>query len=98
MKKIIIVVALLFFFVAVVVYAQGPKASRSATGEIVEMTANKIVIDRGKTQWLIDRNSGTKVTGDVKVGSRVKIEYKMVATEVKEVKARKTKTKSTKKK
>ncbi|HDQ04670.1 MAG TPA: hypothetical protein ENN23_08955 [Deltaproteobacteria bacterium] len=95
MKKIIIVLCLVFL-VAVVAYAQGPKGTRSVTGEIVEMTAEKIVIDRGKTQWLIERNAGTNITGNVKVGSRVKVDYKMVATDVKEVTAKKPATKKKK--
>ena len=37
---------------------------------------------KGKEQWEIARTAGTKVTGDLKVGSKVTIEYTMTATDV----------------
>ena len=43
---------------------------------------------KGKDRWEIARDANTKMTGDVKVGTKVTIMYTMTATEV-EVKAEK---------
>jgi hypothetical protein len=77
-------------FVAAVVYA-APK-SYQVTGPVLEVTAEKIVVKKGKDNWEIARDATTKVSGDVKVGAKVTIDYKMTATsiEVKETKAKKT--------
>jgi hypothetical protein len=66
------------------------------TGPVLELTDTKIVVQKGKDKWEIARDASTKVTGDLKVGSKVTIEYKMTATAV-EVKTD-AKAKDTKKK
>jgi hypothetical protein len=52
------------------------------TGPVLEVTDTKIVVQKGKDKWEIARDASTKVTGDLKVGSKVTIEYKMTATSV----------------
>jgi hypothetical protein len=47
-----------------------------------------IAVQMGKDRWEIARDASTKLTGDLKVGSKVTIEYRMTATSV-EVKAEK---------
>lgn len=47
-----------------------------------------IAVQKGKDRWEIARHASTKVTGNLKVGSKVTIEYRMTATSV-EVKAEK---------
>jgi hypothetical protein len=86
MKKILIFACALMF-VATVALAAGPKTYQ-VTGPVLEVTANTIVIQKGKDKWEIGRDAATKVTGDLKVGSKVTIEYTMkaVTVEVKEVK------------
>ncbi len=32
-----------------------------------EVTDNKIIVEKGKEKWEIERTAGTKVTGDLKV-------------------------------
>ena len=49
---------------------------------------NMIAVQKGKDRWEIARDANTKMTGDVKVGTKVTIMYTMTATEV-EVKAEK---------
>ncbi len=66
-------------------FAAGAKTYQ-VTGPIVEMNDNMIVVMKGKDRWEIDRDSNTKVTGDMKVGEKVMITYTMTAKEV-EVKA-----------
>ena len=63
------------------------------TGPVLEVSDSKIVVEKGKEKWEIDRTADTKVTGDLKVGSKVTIEYTMTAktVEVKEAKEKKKK-------
>ena len=53
-----------------------------ATGPVLEVTDSKIVIQKDKEKWEIARTADTKVTGDIKVGSKVTIQYSMTATSV----------------
>lgn len=56
------------------------------TGPVLEVNDSMIVVQKGKDRWEINRDSNTKVTGDVKVGDKVHVTYTMSATNV-EVKA-----------
>jgi hypothetical protein len=63
--------------------------SYQVTGPIVEVNDSMIVVTKGKERFEIDRDSNTKVTGDLKVGEKVTIMYTLTAKEV-EVKADKS--------
>jgi len=80
MKKILIF-ACAFLFIAAVAFAAGPKTYQ-VTGPVLEVTTDKIVVEKGKDKWEVGRDAATKVTGDLKVGSKVTIEYTMKATTV----------------
>lgn len=67
------------------------------TGPVVEMTDSKIVVKKGKENWEIARDAGTKMTGDVKMGDKVMVEYRMTATSI-EPKAKKKSTAKSKNK
>ncbi|MFO1475983.1 MAG: hypothetical protein U1F98_04945 [Verrucomicrobiota bacterium] len=56
------------------------------TGLVLELTDTSIVVQKGDEKWQIARDASTKVNGALKVGSKVTIQYRMVATDV-EVKA-----------
>ena len=56
--------------------------SYQVTGPILELTDTKIVVEKGKEKWEIARNADTKVTGDLKVGAKVTIQYSMTAKTV----------------
>jgi hypothetical protein len=60
------------------------------TGKVLEVTDKMIVVQtvKGDERWEIERTPDTKVTGDLKVGAKVTIEYRMVATSA-EVKSEK---------
>jgi hypothetical protein len=60
------------------------------TGPVLEVTPTLIVVQKGEDKWQIVREKNTKVTGDLKVGAKVTIEYRMVAADV-EVKGGKAK-------
>jgi hypothetical protein len=71
----------------------GPPNTYQVTGPVLELKDDVIVVQKGQDKWEIARGKDTKVTGDLKVGSKVTIEYRMNATaiEVKEAKAKETK-------
>jgi hypothetical protein len=52
------------------------------TGPVLEVTDSKIVVEKDKEKWEIARDKDTKVTGELKKGSRVTIQYRMTATAV----------------
>src|SRR6201991_1144924 len=56
--------------------------SYQVTGPVVEATDSMIVVMKGKERFEIDRDSNTKVTGDLKVGDKVTVMYTMTAKEV----------------
>ena len=62
------------------------------TGPVLEVSDSKIVVQKGKEKWEIARTPDTKVTGDLKVGSKVTVEYMMTAKSV-DVKTDKAKSK-----
>jgi hypothetical protein len=52
------------------------------TGPVLAVTADMITVQKGQERWEIARTGDTKVTGDLKVGAKVTIEYRMTATAV----------------
>jgi len=70
-----------------VAFAAGAKTYQ-VTGPVLEVNDSMIAVQKGKDRWEINRDSGTKVSGDLKVGEKVTITYTMSATDV-EVKAAK---------
>jgi len=40
------------------------------------------VVEKGNDRWEIWRNASTKVAGDLKVGSKVPVQYRVTATSV----------------
>jgi hypothetical protein len=59
-----------------------PPGSYQVTGPVLELTDSKIVVQKGKEKWELARTADTKVTGDLKVGSKVTISYAMTALTV----------------
>ncbi|MHB8771495.1 MAG: hypothetical protein ACYC7J_10890 [Syntrophales bacterium] len=93
MKKSVLF-ACAFLFVVTVAFAAGPKTYQ-VTGPVLEMTGDVIVVQKGKDKWEIGRDAATKVTGELKVGSKVTIEYIMKAATVEVKDAKKTEAKKT---
>jgi hypothetical protein len=67
------------------------------TGPVLEVTDSAIVVQKGNDRWELARDKDTNVTGDLKVGNKVTIEYRMIATKVEVKEAKKTGAKDTKK-
>src|SRR5690242_15449212 len=84
MKRVVTALSLSIFASAVFAY--------QVTGPVLEVTDSKIVVQKGKERWEIARTPDTKVTGDLKVGAKVTVEYTMTAKSV-EAKADKPKKK-----
>ncbi len=80
MKRILIAVAIVFLF-ATVAAAAGPKTYQ-VTGPILEKKDNIIVVQKGKDKWELALSKDTKIKGDLKVGSKVTIEYTMTAASI----------------
>ena len=87
MKRSIAVLGLSLFASAAFAY--------QVTGPVLEVTDNKIVVEKDKEKWEIARDKDTKVSGDLKKGARVTIQYRMTATAI-DVKDTKGKDKDTK--
>jgi hypothetical protein len=70
-------------FVAAVALSVASSAwAYQVTGPVLEVSGSKIVVQKGKEKWEIARTPDTKITGDLKVGSKVTIEYSMTAKSV----------------
>ncbi len=80
MKKLM-VLGFVFALQTGVAFAAGPKTYQ-VTGPVLEVRDDVIVVQKGKEKWEIARAADTKVKGDLKVGAKVTIEYRMTATNV----------------
>lgn len=52
------------------------------TGPVLEVTDTAIVVQKGKEKWEIARDHDTKVKGELKVGAKVTVEYRMSAASI----------------
>lgn len=59
-----------------------PPKTYQVTGPVLELTDDMIVVQKGADRWEIARDASAKVTGDLKVGAKVTIEYRMSATSI----------------
>lgn len=85
MKRLVLALALVAF--AVPALAAQPKTYQ-VTGPVIELTADVIVVQKGSEKFEIARTADTKVTGELKKGEKVTVEYRMSAATI-EVKAAK---------
>lgn len=63
----------------------GAAKTYQVTGPVLELTDTTILVQKGndkKDKWEIARDKDTKIKGDLKVGSKVTVEYRMTATSV----------------
>ena len=91
MRRIVTVAVVISFF-AIAFEAGSAYAARrrtvtlaktyQVTGPVLEVTNEMIVVQKGKERWEVARDSSSKVTGDLKVGATVTIQYKMTAVAV----------------
>jgi len=82
-------IAMTLFTVSLHSFAAAPKTYQ-VTGPVLEMTDTTIVVQKGKEKWEIAKDAAAKITGELKVGSKVTVEYFMTAKSI-EAKADKKK-------
>ena len=81
MKRCFIMVVGMVFLFSALALAAGPK-SYQVTGPVLEVKDDLIVVQKGSDKCELARDKDTKVNGDLKVGSKVTIQYWMKATEI----------------
>jgi hypothetical protein len=82
MKMRLIFVGLVVLVLAAAVYAAGPKTYQ-VTGPVLEIKGDVIVVqNKDGEKWEVAKDAATKITGDLKVGAKVTIEYTMTAKKV----------------
>jgi hypothetical protein len=80
MKRSALLLSLLLFLSAMS-FAAGPKTYQ-VTGPVLAVNGDVVTVQKGADKWEIAIDKSTKTTGDLKVGSKVTIEYVMTATTV----------------
>ncbi len=80
MKKFILIVGVVLLAVSFAL-AAGPKTYQ-VTGPVLEIKDDVIVVQKGQDKWELAKDASTKVTGDLKVGAKVTIQYTMKAAEI----------------
>jgi len=95
MKRAVCLFSILIL-ISLLVLAAGPKTYQ-VTGPVLDIKGDLIMVQKGTDKWEIAIDKSTKVTGDLKVGSKVTIEYEMKATAI-EVKPATAKAAAAKKK
>jgi hypothetical protein len=59
-----------------------PVNTYQVTGPVLDVKSDAITVQKGSERWEIARDASTKVDGDLKVGSKVTIQYRMTAVQV----------------
>ena len=68
----------------------GAVKTYQVTGPVLELKDDRIVVQKGNEKWEIARDKDSKVSGDLKVGSKVTVMYTMKAASI-DVRAEKKK-------
>src|SRR5581483_11826395 len=61
--------------------ARQPKPYQ-VTGTVLEVTSDFIAVDKNGERWEIGRGADSKGTGQLKVGQKVTVEYRMSASRI----------------
>jgi hypothetical protein len=80
MKRCVILFSV-FLLISMVLFAAGPKTYQ-VTGPVLDIKDDMITVQKGTDKWEIAIDKSTKITGELKVGSKVTIEYQMKATAI----------------
>jgi hypothetical protein len=80
MKRFLIIIGAVML-ISSLAFAAGPRTYQ-VTGPVLEIKDDIITVQKDKEKWEIVRDKETKVTGDLKVGSKVTIQYTMKAATV----------------
>jgi hypothetical protein len=99
MKRVMAWTAVFVFFSSLAF--AGAVKTYQVTGPVLDVSDDMIAVQKGSDRWEIIRSADTKITGDLKKGAKVTIEYRMTATKVEvkdKAKPKETKPAETKKK
>ncbi len=80
MKRFVVLFSVLLL-ISMMLFAANPKTYQ-VTGPVLDIKGDVITVQKGAEKWEIALDKTTKVTGDLKVGSKVTIEYLMKATTI----------------
>jgi hypothetical protein len=80
MKRSMIQISILLL-ISVLLVSAGAKTYQ-VTGSVLDIKGDVVTVQKGTEKWEITLDKSTKVTGDLKVGSKVTIEYEMKATTI----------------
>ncbi|MEA2164990.1 MAG: hypothetical protein QOK37_3117 [Thermoanaerobaculia bacterium] len=81
MKRTTVVLIAAILLLTIALVAAQPKTYQ-VTGIVKSVTADMITVDKSGEMFQIAKNAGTKVTGDLKAGVKVTVEYRMTAASV----------------
>ena len=81
MKRLIIVIGILIL-VAAFAFARAPKSDYQWTGAVLESDGDHLIVQKGDEKWEFAYDKDTKITGTLKVGSKVTAKYLMKATSI----------------
>jgi hypothetical protein len=76
------VLAASFALFGLIAPVRAATSTYQVTGPVLEVTDAKIVIQKDTEKWEISRSADTKVTGEIKVGSKITVQYTMAATAI----------------
>lgn len=82
MKKVVALAIVLVLAAFSVGYAFAATKTYQVTGPVLEVRPDAVVVQKGTEKWEIARDAGTKVSGDLKVGAKVTIMYRMTAADI----------------
>ena len=82
MKKVLALALLMVLAAFTAGYAFAATKTYQVTGPVLEVRPDAVVVQKGTEKWEIAREAGTKVTGDLKVGAKVTVTYRMTAAEI----------------
>jgi hypothetical protein len=68
--------------------AFGATKKYQVTGKVLGFDDKVITVEKGDEKWEIERDANTKVEGNLKIGEKVTIEYKMIGVSVEVKKAK----------
>jgi hypothetical protein len=81
MKRTTVLFIAVILLLTIALVAAQPKTYQ-VTGIVKSVAADMVVVDKSGEIFQIAKDAGTKVTGDMKVGSKVTVEYRMTAASV----------------
>jgi hypothetical protein len=81
-KKVLALALFLVLAAFTAGYAFAATKTYQVTGPVLEVRPDAVVVQKGAEKWEIARDASTKVTGDLKVGAKATIMYRMTATDI----------------